>query len=322
MVMVCLEFVALFYLCCFAFNTGPVISLSNFQIATGGYDGSLKVFNESLDLIYTIQAHDLHLNRVKQSSFSNKLVATCSSDKTVKIWNASKYNWQLVRTYTKHTHFVVGLEFLNADTIASGALDSTIRIWSMSTGVTKKEISTGYYVYCLQLLSNKVHLAVGLGYPSNSIGIYDINTGNLIKTLQGHINSLVDLVLMSSNILASSSHDWTIRIWDLSKGNSKFNLTGHKDYAMGLKQVSRDILISGSADYTIKMWNIKTGKLIRTFEGHERYVLRSVDLLNDKKTLVSGSFDSTIKMWDIQTGQCLKTINTGSAIAALSVIRI
>ena len=47
-----LECVALFYLCCFAINTGPVISLGNFQIATGGYDGSLKVFNESLDLIY------------------------------------------------------------------------------------------------------------------------------------------------------------------------------------------------------------------------------------------------------------------------------
>ena len=231
-----LEFVALFYLCCFAINTGPVISLGNFQIATGGYDGSLKVFNESLDLINTIKAHDLHLNRVKQSPFSNKLVATCSSDKTVKIWQVSKFNWKLVRTYTEHTHFVGGVEF------------------------TKRVISAGYYVFCLKLLSNKVHLAVGLGYPGNSIVIYDINTGNLIKTLRGHINVVEDLVLMSSNILASSSQDRTIRIWDLSKGITKFNLTGHKDYTTGLKQVSSDIMISGSADYTLKMWNIKTGK--------------------------------------------------------------
>ena len=144
------ECVALFYLCCFAINTG--ISLGNFQIAVGGYDGSLKVYNESLDLINTIKAHDLHLNLVKQSPFSNKLVATCSSDKTVKIWQVSKFNWKLVRTYTEHTHFVVGLEFINAETIASGSLDATIKIWSMSTGVTKREINAGYYVYCLKLL--------------------------------------------------------------------------------------------------------------------------------------------------------------------------
>ena len=123
----------------------------------------------------------MHLNRVKQSPFSNKLVATCSSDKTVKIWQVSKFNWKLVRTYTEHTHFVVGLEFINAETIASGSLDATIKIWSMSTGVTKREINAGYYVYCLKLLSNKVHLAVGLGYPGNRIAIYDINTSNLIK---------------------------------------------------------------------------------------------------------------------------------------------
>ena len=56
--------------------------------------------------------------------------------------------------------------------------------------------------------------------------------------------------------------------------------------------------------------------------GHTSTIFWSLDLLNDGQTLVSGSGDKTIKLWNWATGECLKTIETGSSIHSLSIIKI
>jgi WD40 repeat protein len=69
-------------------------------------------------------------------------VATCSSDNTVKIWNIpSSFSCTLIRTYSDHPNGVLAMEWLDEDTMASsGYWDGPIKIWSVSTGKTKREI--------------------------------------------------------------------------------------------------------------------------------------------------------------------------------------
>jgi WD40 repeat protein len=246
-------------------------------------------------------------------------VATCSDDGLVKIWN-SLSNWNLIRTYTGHSGAVYGLEWINSDTIASGGyIDGTIKIWSISSGLTNRTINTGSYVTSLQLLSNGNDMAAGL---CSYINIYNINTGSLVATLQGHTYCVRDLVLINNNgnLLASSSDENIARIWDLTTYTSKFTLNGHTNSLRGLKQISSDILASGSADSTVRLWNITSGRVIRTLTGHSSSVLFSVDFLNNPLRLVSGSNDQTIKIWNFTTGECLNTIQTNLYIRSLAVL--
>jgi WD40 repeat protein len=250
-------------------------------------------------------------------------VATCSYDRTVKIWYLSNpSNWCLIRNYTDHTHSVLGLEWINEDTIASSGYDYTIKIWSIKTAETKLTIYTGDAVYSLKLLTNGFYLASGLG--SGKINIYDIsNNGSLISILVGHTNAfgVNDLILLSNDLLASSSDDRSIRIWNLTTKTTKFILQGHSLNVNGLKLVSYDILASGSSDNSIKLWNITNGTLIRTLTGHTSYILNSVDYLSNSQTLVSGGYnDRLIKIWNITTGECLKTFNTDLNIYSLTVL--
>ena len=100
-------------------------------------------------------------------------MATCSYDRTVKIWNKSNpSNWSLIRNYTDHTQAVFGIEWINEDTIASGSNDYTVKLWSIKTAETKFTIYTGEVVYSLKLFTNCIHLACGLG--RGQINIYDI----------------------------------------------------------------------------------------------------------------------------------------------------
>jgi WD40 repeat protein len=288
-----------------------------------GY-GQIKIYNSSsLSLVNSFQAHSENIWKIKQSPFNTNInyVATCSWDKTVKIWNVSSFSskWTLITEYSRHSSSVADFEWSDKDTLASaGQTDQTIQVWSLTTGQTKKTIQTNQNVASLTMLNSKIHLATGLGY--GDINIYNINDVNLVSSLKGHTSNVFDLVQLSSDLLASSSGDRTVRIWNLTTNTCKFILTGHTLNVYGLKQITPSILASGSQDKTIKLWNITSGQLIRTLTGHTGEIWWSVDLLNSQ-TLVSGHGDGTIKLWNWSTGECLSTIQTtGSYIYALAVI--
>jgi WD40 repeat protein len=287
----------------------------------GDSNGQIKIYNSSsLSLVNSFKAHSDRIYRIKQSPFNTNYVATCSYDRTVKIWNVStSFNWTLITTYSQHSSPVYALEWLDNDTLASaGYSDRTIKLWSMATGQTKRTIQTNQWVFSLTMLNNNIHLAAGL-FPD--INIYNINDGNLVSSLKGHTSAVNDLVQISADLLASTSSDETVRIWNLTTNTCKFILTGHTDRVWGLKQITSSILASGSLDRTIKLWDITTGKLIRTLTGHTSDIWRSVDLLNNGQTLVSGSQDGTIKLWNWSTGECLSSIQSpGPYIVSLAVI--
>ncbi len=274
-----------------------------------------------MSLLNSFQAHTSDIWRIKQSPFNTNYVATCSNDKTVKIWNVSfSFHLTLITTYSQHTSDVYALEWLDKDTLASGGYsDQTIKLWSLTTGQTKRTIQTNQNVYSLKLLNNNIHLAAGL---YNDINIYNINDGNLVSSLKGHTYDVNDLVQISADLLASSSYDKTVRIWNLTTNTCNFNLIGHNYGVYGLKQITPSILASGSWDGTIKLWNWSTGREIRTLTGHTGRIHWSIDLLNSQR-LVSGSWDETIKLWNWSTGKSLSTIHTtNSYITSLAVIQM
>ncbi len=213
---------------------------------------------------------------------------------------------------------------------SSGYTDRVIKIWSVSTGQTKREIRTNItYLNSLKLLNNKIHLAVS-GYPSD-IQIYNVNNGNLVSTLRGHTNDVWNFIQLSnSDLLASACADATVRIWNLTSNTCKFILEGHTYPVFGLKQISSQVLASGSANGVIKLWNATDGQLIRTLTNLDRdYIeLFPLDLLKEKETtssskLVSLSMEQIINVWNWTTGDLLSTIRAeGSAMHTLVVINI
>jgi WD40 repeat protein len=284
----------------------------------GDQSGQIKIYNfGSWTLTYYIQAHNNVINRIMPSPFNNgEYVATCSYAE-VKIW--STFNFSAIRTYSQHYSMVYALEWLDAVTLASsGYSEGLIKIWSMSTGQTKREINTNTYIFSLKLIRNTFYLAAGLSFD---IRIYNINDGSLVSTLRGHRDGVSDLVQIDeSDLLASSSYDNSVRIWNLTTNECKFILQGHSDWISSLKQINSEILASASLDKTLKLWNFKLGKEISSLKGHTGEIRHSIGLNNNEQLLVSGSLDQTIKIWNFSTGGCLKTLETQSGIWSLAVI--
>jgi WD40 repeat protein len=104
-------------------------------------------------------------------------------------------------------------------------------------------------------------------------------------------------------IIASTSHDKTIRLWERNSGKELTILNGHKSWVNSVAfSPDGKILASASNDKTVRLWNRANGKELAVLRGHE-HIVTSVAFSPDGKTLASASNDKTVRLWDRASGK-------------------
>ncbi|MGI2906587.1 AAA-like domain-containing protein [Tolypothrix sp. VBCCA 56010] len=250
-----------------------------------------------------------HSSSVTSVAFSpdGKILASGSSDKTIKLWDTA--TGKVIRTLTGHTDSVRSVAFSpDGKILASGSSDKTIKLWNINTG---KEIRTltGHSELVSSVAFSPDGKILASGSYDKTIKLWNINTGKLIRTLTGHFE-LVSSVAFSPDgkTLASGSSDKTIKLWNTTTGKQIRTLTV-SSFRVRSVAFSPDgkTLASGSSDGDIKLWDTSTGKVIRTIKANSSFVL-SVAFSPEGKILASRSNDKTIKLWDINTGKLIRTL--------------
>ncbi len=160
-------------------------------------------------------------------------------------------------------------------------------------------------------------LISGAGKGDCIIKHWNPQTGDCLKTFQGHQGFLRTFLQLTGETLASRSDDNTIKIWNLQTGNCLKTLEGHSAWVSTFIVLADGSLASGSSDYTIKIWNPQTGNCKRTLVGHSQAIKKLIQLKDE--TLASGSYDNTIKIWNPQTGDCIKTLVGHSSLVELLI---
>jgi WD40 repeat protein len=91
--------------------------------------------------------------------------------------------------------------------------------------------------------------------------------------LHGHEHWVRAVVISpSSNLLASGSHDQTVRIWDINTGRCLKVLRGHSSCVWSVAfNFDGSIIASGSDDGTTKLWDVRTGACIKTLRSDRPY---------------------------------------------------
>lgn len=83
----------------------------------------------------TLKGHNYAVRRTKFSPHDENILASCSYDMTLNIWNIEKKENYLIEKYEHHTEFVVGLDFNleNEEEISSCSWDETVFVFNRGT---------------------------------------------------------------------------------------------------------------------------------------------------------------------------------------------
>lgn len=153
-------------------------------------------------------------------------------------------------------------------------------------------------VMCLQFDDN----ILATGSYDSTIKIWDIGTGEEIRTLHGHTSGIRALQFDDTKLI-SGSLDMTLKVWNWRTGECISTFQGHTGGIITL-HFDSNILASGSVDKTVKIWNFQD-KSTFCLKGHKDWV-NAVKLDSPSRTVFSASDDCTVRLWDLDTKACIK----------------
>ncbi|MBW4522204.1 MAG: TIR domain-containing protein [Scytolyngbya sp. HA4215-MV1] len=250
-----------------------------------------------------------HQDWVGSLSYSpnGKTIASGSSDKTIKLWDAA--TGKLLHTLEGHQNPVWSVSYSpDGKTIASGSFDKTVKLWDVATGKLLHTLE-GHQDRVTSISYSPDGKTIVSGSFDKTVKLWDAATGKLLRTLQEHQDPIWSVSYSpDGKTIASGSFDKTIKLWDAATGKLLNTLQGHQDGVTSIRySPDGKTISSGSFDKTIKLWDAATGKLLHTLQGHQGTVW-SVSYSPDGKTIASSSQDKTIKLWDAATGKLLNTL--------------
>ncbi|MCI0714307.1 MAG: protein kinase [Chloroflexi bacterium] len=148
---------------------------------------------------------------------------------------------------------------------------------------------------------------IASGSDDNTIKLWDIETGEVVRTLEGHTARVNDVAFLPSGLqLVSVSDDQTAILWDVETGEIVRVYQGHTDDVLAVA-TDGQVIVTGSRDETIIVWEIFTGRPIHTLQGTHTARITTVDLYSS--LVVSGGADNQIVVWSCNTGDLLQVLD-------------
>lgn len=227
----------------------------------------------------------------------------------ISLWQTT--DGQQCLTWEAHTGWVRSIVFsADGQTLFSGSDDQTVKQWDITGRCLQVfRMHTGF-VWSVAQARQENYSVLASGGMDQTVKLWDIQTGECLKSLEGHTDWIWAIALSKDGqTLASGSADHTIKLWHVNTGECQKTLQAHTGIVWSVAFNADDkMLVSGSADGTVRIWDLEAMQCLQTLHGHTGHVW-CVACSTDGQTLASGSADTTIRLSDIHTGECVKTLS-------------
>jgi len=263
------------------------------QIASGG-DQMVQLWDISA-------GHSMKVNNV-QCSPKGDLIASCSSDRTIRLWDVDTGVCR--RTLSGHRDSVFSIAYSSQrDQMVSGSGDKSVWLWDLETGECLYDF-TGHSDSVYSVAFSPSGKKVASASDDGTVRLWSVRIGICISTLVGHTDFVRSVVYSpDGKQLASGSKDGTARIWDAKTGECCHNLQCHSDWVRSVVYSPQgDQLATACDDMTIKLWDAKTGTRRATLTGHSG-MIASVAYSLQGDLIASSSLDRTVRLWNLSTRQ-------------------
>jgi WD40 repeat protein len=198
-------------------------------VATGSFDGKVKIWDSSKDAWTLIQTYSQHSSGAYGLEWLDyDTLASCGySGGLIKIWSLSSGQTKTTIKTLKSV-YVNSLKMLNNRIHLAAGVFGDINIYNINDGnlVSSLQGHTSY-VFDIVQISNDILASSSDDY---TVRIWNSTKKTCNFVLQGHSNQIFGLKQITSSILASGSADATIKLWNITSSQLIRTLTGHTSY--------------------------------------------------------------------------------------------
>lgn len=276
--------------------------------------------NETSLLIWDVQAGQAvwrlegHTGWIRSLAFSpdGALLASASTDTTIRLWEFP--GGTLRHTLRGHSDMVSGVAFHPDGTLlASTSRDGTVRFWDTTSGEQVRQWSKAQlfarvppttrpdnpsWTTGIAFSPDGSRLAVGT--TAAVVQLFDVETGRLIHTLQGHTDWIgmqgVDFS-PDGRTLASASLDGTIRLWDLESGMLRDTLNHGRNQLLGVSWNPRGETLATSSTMSgrVTIWDPEQGVVVQDIPLVQGAPV-ALSYASDGQTLAAAGQNGTIRL--------------------------
>jgi WD40 repeat protein len=302
--------------------SGAGVQSGQERILSASYDGLLRVWNTSGDVLATSEAPNNggRITSLKTAKWlSDKKIVAAGMDSTVRVY---KYDDD-TRTIT------TALELFNhrwhvedvavhapSSRILSASADTTISLFS--SNAKENPVAPSNLLPNSTAASNKRQK---LSKPERTVP-----SRGALATFTGHASPVSSVIFKpdDATVAYSASHDHTVKTWDLPTATCvDTRTTGHS--LLSLCAIpSRNLLATGTSARHITLIDPRASATqisVMTLRGHKNAIVSLDTDPSSEYNLVSGSHDGTVQIWDLRnvsaggqvgeglTGESVYTIN-------------
>ncbi|PVH99085.1 WD40 repeat-like protein [Periconia macrospinosa] len=297
-----------------------VISMAKFETLIKGRTNAAELTGLVRDARRFIMAHKGAIENSPLQCYASALAFSPTHSIVRGLFKREEPNWIIIepvveknwsaclQTLESHSRSVNSVAFSPDSTrLASGSVDSTIKIWDASSGQCIRMLK-GHSSSVNSVAFSPDSTRLASGSVDSTVMIWDASSGQCIRMLKGHSTSVSSVAFSpDSTRLASGSVDSTIKIWDASSGQCLQMLKGHSSSVNSVAFSPDSTRLASGSDSRVIIWDVSSGQRLQVLKYYSPSV-NSVAFSPDSTRLASGSVDSTVKIWDVSSGRCLQML--------------
>lgn len=249
----------------------------------------------------TISGHGATILAVQFAPNTSSRMVTGAGDCTARIWDCDTQTVQY--TLKGHTNWVLCVQWSpRADVIATGSMDTTIRLWDANKGKAIGGPLRGHRKYVSSLCWQPIHLVnagespkLVSGSEDGTVKVWDTKSRLCLMTMSGHRGPVTCVKWGGSNLIYSASHDKTIKVWDAKNGRCIQTLKAHAHWVNHLALSTDYALRVGAYDHTGSKPANQSEESNRALANYEKVAKIGGRLV---ERLVSASDDFTMFLWE------------------------